>query len=157
MILSQFIKRFPIYNAGVYTNVNWNSFFGFIYSASILGMGNSFELILDPQIPELELGSSPEQTSINHPKNIHRKREKKRERGRESWHKNRKQAGLKFKSNLPVCSIPLSLSLCTLSLSFYVCVWPLANFLIKNNRVEKCLPNTIPSKACARLAKYPKL
>lgn len=151
MILSQFIKRFPIYNASVCTNVNWNSFFGFIYSASILGMGNSFELILDPQILELELGSSPEQTSINQPKNIHRRREKKeRERGRESWHKNRKQAGLKFKSNLPVSSIPLSLYP---SLALSMCVWPLANFLIKNNRVEKCLPNTIPSKACARLAK----
>lgn len=43
-------------------------------------MGNSFELILDPQIPELELGSSPEQTSINQPKNIHRRREKKEAR-----------------------------------------------------------------------------
>lgn len=101
----------------VYTNVNWHSFFprlifGFIYSASILEMGNSFELILDPQIPELELGSSPEQTSINHPKNTHRDM---RDRERGTWHKNRKQAGLKFKSNLPVYSIPLSLSL---SLSF---------------------------------------
>lgn len=67
---------------------------------------------LDPQIPELELGSSPEQTSINHPKNTHRDM---RDRERGTWHKNRKQAGLKFKSNLPVYSIPLSLSL---SLSF---------------------------------------
>lgn len=143
MILSQFIKRFPIYNASVCTNVNWNSFFGFIYSASILGMGNSFELILDPQIPELELGSSPEQTSINQPKNIHRREKKEaREKERESWHKNRKQAGLKFKSNLPVSAIPLSLPL---SLSMCVCgLWPI--FLLKTTESNNVYQTQFPAK-----------
>lgn len=142
----------------VYTNVNWHSFFprlifGFIYSASILEMGNSFELILDPQIPELELGSSPEQTSINHPKNTHRDI---RETGRgEHGIKTKSKRVLNLKA-ICQCTLSLSPSL-SLVLSRSMCVWPLANFLIKNNRVEKCLPNTIPSKACARLAKYPKL
>lgn len=90
VILSQFIKRFPIYNASVYEchlntvcQRSWavtvflfpTLFFLGLFIQQASQNGNSFELILDPQIPELGIASdsAPESRANKHksPENTH--------------------------------------------------------------------------------------